>query len=282
MTEETTAPQPEAPQKPAPPAAPVLGEKLKERAMVTTVTLPSLGMPYRGEDGTDRMPRGKVVISSMTAAEEKIMAHKGQAATDKTNILFTRSCDLGAVSPNELIVSDRFYLLIKLRSLSYGNKYGVQIVCDECSTQFRHEVDLERDLALRTADDEWAEPFSVDLPATNRTLTFRLLRGSDEQAIAQQVKRKHQKNIADPGNPSYTLMLSKHIVTIDGDEVRGPAALKFVEAMPVMDRTALTDEITAQTPGFDPELEFECPSCGFTNEAVLPMSAEFFRPRHPK
>jgi hypothetical protein len=247
--------------------------------MVTTLTLPSLGLPYRAEDGTDRMPNGKVLISSLTAAEEKIMANKGQGAADKTNILLSRACDLGPVTADELLVSDRFYLLIKLRAVSYGNKYGVQIVCESCDTQFRHEVDLDRDLSVMTVDEDWAEPFTIDLPATHKILTCRLLRGSDERNIAQQVKRKHQKNIADPGNPSYTLMLSRHIVTIDGEEVRGPGALKFTEAMPVMDRTALTDEISAQSPGIDPEMEIECPSCGFLNEVVLPMSAEFFRPR---
>lgn len=279
--EETKTPPNEATSAPPPPppvTTPALGEKLKERAMVTTITLPSLGMPYV-KDGVDRMPGGKVLISSMTASEEKIMANKGQIASDKTNILLTRACDLGSVAPDELILADRFYLLIKLRSISYGNVYGVQIVCEGCDTQFRHEVDLERDLQVKVADEEWAEPFTVTLPMTKRLLSLRLLRGSDERSIDQQIKRKHQKNIHEPGNPGYTLLLAKHITAIDGEDMRGPGALNFVEKMPVRDRTALTDAISANSPGIDPEMEFLCPNCGYTNEAVLPMSAEFFRPR---
>jgi len=249
--------------------------KLQGRSMVTAIPLPSRGIPYNG-----KLPDGRVLISSMTVADEKMMAARTSNTADKTNILFNRATDLGEVKPDELLLADRFYLLLKLRSLSYGSNYAFQCVCEECSTQFRHTVNLETSLKEKVLPDGWEEPFAVELPGTGRVVGCRLLRGKDERAIAALVKKKQQRDIADPGHPSYALLLARTVVTIDGEDVTEMPALQFTENLPVRDRMAITDTINAQSPGYDPELEIECPNCGFINEAVLPMSTEFFRPKH--
>lgn len=261
---------------PVPAPEPVLtSEKLRDRAMITPITLPSMGIPYEG-----KMPEGRVLISSMTAADEKMFAAKATTSADKTTILFSRACDLGQTTPDEMVLGDRFFLLMKIRSLSYGNKYGFQSRCGDCDTQFRHEIDLERELSVTVLDESWEEPFTVDLPITGRILTCRLLRGKDERHIQSSTKRQHQKNIHDPGNPAFTMMIARHIVTINGDPVTEMPALKFTESLPVGDRQALTNAVNVHSPGFDPELEIECPHCGYISEVVLPMSTEFFRPKH--
>ncbi len=256
-----------------------MSEKLKERSQVTPIALPSRGLPYEG-----KVPDGRVSISAITVAEEKMLANKGATAEDKTNVLLHRTCDLGGVTPDDLVLGDRFFLLLKLRSLSIGNRYGFQVKCSECGTQFRHEMDLERDMELKVLADDWREPFEVLLPVRGYTLDCRLLRGKDERAIAKQVSRQHQRLVGEPSNSSYSLLLARHLVAITTPEGREEAreipALKLVESLVTRDRMALSNAIDAASPGFDPELEITCQGCGYVSSIAFPASDEFFRPRN--
>jgi hypothetical protein len=256
-------------------ALPKPGEKLKDRPLVTPVVLPSRGFPYV-VDGKAYVPDGRVLISSMTVADEKMYSNKGIDPYDKAALLLHRTCDLVEAKPDDLLLSDQFFLLIKIRALSYGNRYGFQVMCENCDTQFRHELNIETDMPCHVVET-WEEPFVVQLPVSGKLVGCRFLRGADQRVIGKQVKQQHLKAVSRQDSPQFGLLLSRSITTIDGDPVDGAGVQLFIDKLAVCDRAAITEEINERSPGFDPEIEVSCPECGFSHRMVVPYGPEFFR-----
>lgn len=265
-----------------------LPDRIKDRPLLQTVTLPSKGMPYG-----DKIPQGKVWISAMTTKEEKVFASNSSSANDKFNLLLNSCCYLGeGVFAADLLISDRFFLLIQIRALSLGNDYGFSFKCGQCDTQSRIEIKIPGSLTLIEAADEdqmdpdtgetipaFEEPFEVDLPFSGKRVALKFLRGKDEEAIQRMVAKKNEKGIRDIGDPAYTLALSKFIAKIDGEDVTPLQALSFVENLITRDSAFIRDEIEERTPGYRPDIHITCPNCGYVHEERLPVGSEFFRPR---
>lgn len=255
-----------------------MSDKLKDRAMVTNVTLPSMGFPYVSKEGEPLLPGGEVFISSMTVRDEKMFSVRGSLIEDRISNVINRCCDLKSVHPDDLIVQDRMFLLLVLRAHSYGTKYPFQIRCSDCDTQFEHSIDLSKDLELKILEEgDWEDTFTVDLPVTGVQLGLRMLTGKDEKQIAKKVARRMQKNMHEVDNPKHSLLLAHSIVTIDGEEAMEANRLIFADNLPVRDRQVISDALEERGPGYDPGIEVTCPNCGYINSVVLPMSADFFR-----
>lgn len=242
-----------------------------DRSSITEVPLPTLGKPYKDAKGGLVFPSGSVRISSMTVAEEKMMAQKTGDASRKINSLLAKVCDLRGMRPDQLLVCDQFYLLMKVRSVSYGNKYGFQFRCEDCKHQWNHEINLETDIPISVVDDEWNEPFILELPS-GKVIHYRLLRSLDEIEL-------NNRKIKDESNdPTFVSMLARSIISVDGQTLTGRTAEAWLEKQSVRDRGALTASIDSNTPGYTGRIQVECPSCGYRHEAVVPMTSDFFRP----
>jgi hypothetical protein len=263
-------------------------EKIKDRPLLQQVTLPSRGFPYDG-----KIPEGKIWVSAMTTKEEKIFAGSASSANDKFNLLLNNCCYFGeGVHASDLLISDRFFVLIQIRALSYGNDYGFSFKCGECDYQARQELKIPGSLKLIEASDEdrmdpdtgelipaFEEPFEVDLPATGHRVALKFLRGKDEEQIQKMVSRKSEKGIRDIGDPTYTLVLARFVAKIDGEDVSPLQALTFVENLIARDSAFIRNIIEERTPGYNLDIDITCPNCGYVHEERLPMGSEFFRPR---
>ncbi len=244
---------------------------------VYELTLPSEGRLYG-----DAIPGGVIKYSPMTAKEEKLLAGaKGNAGGVLDAVL--ASCLPGLPIPvGQLLMNDRFFILIMLRAMSYGEKYQFSITCSECNTRFKHEVILPGDFPIRTLDEGQNEPFEVSLPINGKTVLFRLLRGDDEKAIQRFADQQYAKGKPE-GDPSYTYRLARHVVNIDGEEYDlnrdMVKAVRFIESLIGKDSLALRNAIDDVDCGIDVSLEIQCPRCDFFIETSMPMTSEFFRPR---
>lgn len=243
-----------------------------DRKSIIETNLPSLGIPYRSAE-FDPFPAGSVRISAMTVAEEKVMAQKGTDPNRKITNLIGKVCDLRGMKPEQLLVADQFYLLMKIRSLSYGSDYSFKFHCEHCSHQWKHSINLETDLNVSVVDDEWVEPFELQLLSGN-VITYRLLRSIDEIELNNRRIKK-----GDSEDPSFVSLLARCILSIDGTTVISPMVTEaWIEKMSVRDRALFTKHIESNTPGYSGDLEIQCPSCEHVHEAGLPMTADFFRP----
>lgn len=265
---------------------PVDSTKLATRALVQPDYLPSLGLPYG-----DLVPEGKVFISAITTKEQKIFTGAASSGQDKLSLLFSRTCDLGPLDPNDLVIEDRFYLLLNLRALTYGNDYGFPYMCSNCSKQQRYAFKVPGDLKLTKAPDgdtpnefgemvpQWEEPFYADLKVAKKRVGLRLLRAKDEGEINKLVKRKREQAVVEAGDPAYTMTMSRHIVSVEDQNVSQMAALQFFESLVGMDGNIIQQAIDDNSFGYDSEIEIRCDSCGYESKIILPVTEEFFRPK---
>lgn len=251
------------------------GSSFDDRSSITSVVLPTLGRPYKDAKGGPLFDAGAIRISSMTVSEEKMMAMKNGDASRKIGSLLAKVCDLRGMNPNQLLMCDQYFLLMKVRALSYGSDYPFMYRCSECKHQWKHKINLETDLSLSIVDDDWAEPFMVDLPS-GKMVKFRLLRAIDEiEANSRRLRSQDDAN----SDPTFVEMLARTIISVDEQTFSGPkVAEAWLEKQSVRDRGALTAAIDANTPGYSGTINVECPSCSYVHEVAVPMTSDFFRP----
>jgi hypothetical protein len=243
------------------------------RSLQFEIKLPSRGILYEG-----KIPDGILHLVPMTTKEEKALASvRGSSITPVDTVL--RNCIVDCpIPPDELLTSDRFYILVRLRAESYGRNYDFLVKCPDCRTQFRHSIDLVDGLEIKYMDDDVSEPFIIDLPVSGAKLSCRLLRGKDEKAIIRYTEQVMSKSPLE-GDPSYTYRLAKHIVAIDDKTVDVTTALSFVESLTAKDSLKIRNTVDEKDSGVITDLTIDCPRCSSLIEMPLPFTAQFFRPR---
>jgi rRNA maturation protein Nop10 len=240
---------------------------------VLEMTLPSYGLMYDGA-----IPGGTVPYSPMTGKEEMLLAG-GRGSVLDGILSACLSLPVG-FKPSDLLVSDRFFAMLILRSVSYGEDYTFKVQCEDCDSKFKHTVRIPGDFDVKVLSEGVTEPFLVELPHSKKVVSFRLLRGTDELSIQKHTDREFQQNKKVEGDPAYIFRLAKHIVAIDDEEVKDiRKAMTFVESLIGKDSVAFRNAIDEVDFGIDTTLKFECPRCGEENETVMPLNSEFFRPR---
>jgi len=235
------------------------------------VPLPSKGVLYGGP-----YSNGMIQVRPMTTKEESILYSDGDSLSQLNKIL-NRCVQNPEMELMDLLLQDRFAILIYLRTHSYGSKYDIPFVCSGCGYKKTITIDLLNELSLKTMDDDSEEPFEVDLPVSGHFIHFRLLRGTDEETISKKVKRFMLKSM-DEGDPSNIYRLALAIMGVDGVEMPSfEQRVKFVEELLPVDSHALRTAVEDVEGKIDTTVYHECPSCKLTNEFGMPFTAKFFR-----
>ena len=240
------------------------------------IPLPSRGVLYDG-----KLPTGKVVVRPLTTKEEAVLyAPTGDAVT-KINSIISACIVTRDVPPEELLMVDRFAILLSLRTASLGPIYEFPFRCRYCNTQFKARVNIADEFDIKFMEETATEPFETTLPICGRRVSFRLLRGKDETGIARHAKKVRMRS-ADSGDPSFIHRMAVQIVAVDGVEVNQMQAERFVNTpLDLGDSNALRIAVEKVESGIDTTCYMDCPQCGATNDADMPFSVEFFRPDNP-
>ena len=235
------------------------------------VPLPSRGLLYGGH-----YSKGFITVRPAITKEESVLYSQGDTLNHVNKII--NGC---VVNPEmdsmDLLVADRFAILIYLRIFSYGALYQVPYRCKECDKKNDTTVDLAKDLEVNYMNEDAEEPFEFDFPMSDNYVHFRLLRGTDEAEIVKRSKRLMLKSM-DEGDPSNIFRLATTIVGINGHEATPDQALKFIENLLPGDSHAFNDFIEDTEGQIDTRIYRECGFCGAEQEFAMPFSAEFFRP----
>jgi len=233
------------------------------------VELPSLGKFYDG-----RLPEGKVTIRPIKVSEEKLLAGGGSRMKLVDKVL--ERCMLTKTLPlRDMLISDKFWLMLNLRSISYGGDYMFMLKCNNCSMEFRHSITLPTGLQLKRATDSDKEPFDVKLPIANKTVSLRFLRGVDEEEIERYLKQL-PRNATDEGDPAYVYRLSRFIVKVDGKELDPLEKMNFCDGLIGQDSLAIRRAIAENETGPILTIRTQCPGCKADVETSLPLTNEFF------
>lgn len=254
-------------------AAPESVARQNERRYAFWTWLPSQGYLYDG-----KFPGGEVIISPMTAAEEKILTIQGK---DRMEIIDTiiKRCLLGLpVSYEDLLLPDVFYLLLAIRNITYGSTYKFNVKCPACGQDHLSKVELPTGLDLRclSAEDD-CEPYSTTLRKSGDEVTFRLLRVRDEKEIRKYSRAQYSRSVQE-GDPAYLFRLSLQLVNVNGKELNAVKKLDYVESLHGTDSLSFRRAIEKRTFGPNLTLATCCPACGEEGEMRMPFDKEFFRP----
>jgi len=232
--------------------------------------LPSRGLLYGG-----KIPDGKVEVASMTTKEEKVLLGGRKSQFGEVLDYIFKSCTDIKMDPQELLISDRTYLLFAIRSVSYGKQFSFPWKCASCGESSTHQMqDLLGDLRVDYYETGVSEPFSTTLPSGSE-IGFRMLRGSDERKLTRLVKAdENSRNI---GDPAYIPRLALYVVKIDGKEVDYLTAHNFILNLRVSDTSAFKSAIDKNSSGIYPMVDVSCMHCGYDQRMAVGPSEDFFR-----
>jgi len=240
------------------------------------VDLPSRGLPYP-EHPT--LSTGKVTIHPIRAAEEKILAGMAGAqgrVQDSLNLLLER-CLSGGIKPDELTTTDWYFLMVRVRIVSYGEEYPFSLRCRGCRETFEHTVNL-KDLELRMLPEDFSEPFPLVLPVSKETVGLRLLRGSDERAIFK--AHRLGKSKAPLESASYLQRIENMVVSVDGETFEDKDGIRnkkrWVENLVGKDSNALQTYVSETDSGYTGMVDVTCAKCAHDFKITLPWDSSFF------
>ena len=180
------------------------------------VTLPSKGLLYPEESP---LRCGKISLKYMTAREEDILTNVNLI---KNGTVLDKLLKSLIVTPNvnydDLLVGDKNAILIAARVLGYGPEYDIQLKHPETGIESKATIDLttieDKILDKSIIEKENRNEFSFTLPASKKSVTFKLLTHGDEVKIEQELKGLVKINrIGFEG----TTKLKHTILSVDGN-----------------------------------------------------------------
>jgi hypothetical protein len=241
--------------------------------MTMNIVCPSgLAGEIRGLKGKE----GKL-LSDRSAARagatfEKILAGCWVATTDPG--IYDLPVD-GSVDWSKVLVADRFFTLLQIRALTFGDEYAFSVQCSSaaCRERFEWTLNLQELPVVRLSDATKAgfragNRFETTLPRDGRKVWFRLVLGADEMRAAAALKA---------GRDGMLLAaLALRIVEIEN--VPDGEKRRFLEDIEMADATALLDQFDESDGGVETKIEVECPSCLGVQDVELPFERGFFLP----
>ena len=221
---------------------------------------------------------GPITIRMMTVADEKKVF---SSTSDEALNNLIKSCVVSpdGFNPADLIPNDRYFLLVKIRILSYGDSYHSIMVCPDCGytdEDFKFSLD---DVEINELDESFEEPFFVNLPVCGKTVGLKVLRTRELSQIISKAKKIAKSTNANAKEVEFVQKLVKKIVSIDGEKISQPEAEKFVSTMAALDRAKIDDVFEHQKLGYESFVVAECPKCGETVEVPFRLHREFLHPR---
>lgn len=228
-------------------------------------------------------------IRGLKAREGKLLADSKAARAGATFEKILAGCWLttanpgiyelpegGALDWSKVLVADRFYTLLQIRAVTFGDEYAFSVQCQSppCRERFEWQLDLKQ-LPMRPLSEaakaafKAGNRFETKLPRDGRKVWFRLMTGADEVRAASVLKTGRDGMLI--------TALALRIVEIEG--VAETDKRRFLDEMEMADAAALLDQFDEADGGVETTIEVECPHCLGVQEVQLPFERGFFLPR---
>ena len=217
------------------------------------IELPSRNKFYNLQD-----PSKPITIRPMTFNDERAMMSNKNVNVDVLNVLLSRC--VSNINISDILQFDKLYLIIKLRELSYGDKYNAVIPCTNCRRD--NEVNFEMaQLNVNYVEDDLTDPQEITLPVLNKKLKVRFPRVQDESYFANS---EHAIN-----------NLWRFVVEFDGHS--SPTLIsKIIPQLPLKDAHRLLESISSAKYGIDTKVRFLCNYCSHNEIMDMPVTTDFF------
>tara|TARA_R110002051_G_scaffold308961_1_gene381279 strand:+ start:92 stop:850 length:759 start_codon:yes stop_codon:yes gene_type:complete len=219
----------------------------------TAVTLPSKGKFYG-----DACPDGIVKIRPLKFEDEKALLSVKDKNADPVGLILGRCVE--GVSPQSLVMMDKFFLVMKIREISYGDEYLVESQCGQCGVKNPLQFILSQ-LEVKYIPEDFTDPQEVDLPGLGKKAKVRLPRVHDESYMA------HASIMMDN--------LWRWVVEIDGNS-KSTVISKVIPHLPSSDIHTIVKKLTSSDYGIETKARFTCDSCAAVNDISIPITENFF------
>ncbi len=235
------------------------------------IDLPSEGRVYSKDSP---LREGKIELKYMTAKEEDILTSQNLI---KKGVVITKLLDslimTEGVTTSDLILGDKNAVMVAARVLAYGPKYTCEVQNPETGQPFTTTFDLTDCPFKKLPKDIDGNDFDFELPISKKKIKFRLLTGTEEKLIEEELKNINK--VGAQISPELTTRLRHTITSVDG-ETENSYIANFVQNMLARDSMSLRKEIKRISPdiGMDQEIEIG----GESVKVTIPMTASFFWP----
>ncbi|WP_179118040.1 T4 family baseplate hub assembly chaperone [Saccharothrix sp. ALI-22-I] len=224
-----------------------------------------------------------ITLRKMTGRDEALLAdpanqrNGGRMVTALLSSCIVRLGDLPSFGRREVDAMysvDRNYLLIKLRTLTFGAELAAEYTCPSCGDRFSTVENLDELPTTMLADGEMPEDISVELGdgyldrdgAVYTSMTLRLARGEDEGAAAPQMRKN-----ASLGKNALLARCLRSLGDMPTDRMEALGTKIFAD-LTLGDRRLIDRAFNDAAPGIDLIRELDCPACGHEIRASLDMT----------
>jgi hypothetical protein len=252
-------------------------QKAESKFPTETINLPSKGWFYSSDNP---LASGTLELKMMTAKEEDILTSRNLI---QKNIVLDKLLESviidKTIKAEDMFICDRNAAFFAIRRLAYGDNYDAMVTCPRCGKENPISIDLGK-MDNRPFDFEkypkHTNSFTLELPFSKKTITYKLLSKKDETAIEQELTGLAK--ISKDFTREITTRLSHIITSVDGNSEKA-VIRKFVnDELISKDSLVLRTHIRESMPDIDTTFDFACSHCGLERKEETPMGVSFFWP----
>ena len=239
-----------------------------------TYTLPSLGKVY-GDININPVVR----LRSMTTEEEmRRLAPTEFPQKQFADIIDDCLVDKLPISSYDLCLGDFYFLLHKLRVVTYGDEYKVGCRCPYCNCVTEKTINLSN-LVVNKYTDDIDKYFEVDLPVTKKHIKLQMQTPRMLDDIDQKAKELNKK-ISGNLDSAFLYTIMSLIKQVDGKVLNKLELEEFVRKLPMKDTNYISQyagKLNGKL-GIDTTVDITCRICGTDYKSSFRNTQEFFRP----
>ena len=240
----------------------------------------NLPIGYTDEEGNLHRT---VVLRKMTGKEEAILADRrnqrngGKLVTELIHSCLVRLGEMpknGTKPVEEMYSADRNFLLIKLRSITFGSELQARYACPTCDESVQIVEDLDELPVRMLAEGESPADVLVELEdgyldkdgQLHTALQLRLPTGADESAVVPQMRQN-----ASLGKNALLSRCMKSLGDLPKHRLEsiGP---RILADLTMTDRRLIDRALNQAAPGVDLIREVTCTNCGTDFKSSLDMT----------
>ena len=216
-------------------------------------------LPSRGKFYKDKNPT--VRIRPLNFEDEKIMAKSkpGQSV----DLLLSRCCE--GIDPGNLLTMDKTGIFLKLRQLTFGDSYDLNMNCPACEEKVKISIAVS-DFPVNPLPEDISEPHEIYLDELKRKIFLKFPRAKDEKYVSD-LSLFHQNlwrfidrlQIKDDRYTSDVTLLAKALAKLTRKDIH-----------------AIIRSLLLSDYGVDPKFVFHCPHCDEETVTEAPFGTDFF------
>lgn len=243
--------------------------------------LPSGGWPYRGKEKD--FPE-KVIVLPYSWETQGILT-TNLSGMDKLRRIVEKVIKglPDGFKPDDLLVSDQYYILAIARSLTYGEDYNFQADCDRCGHKEKIKVKVPDQLPIKSWDfktqTEFNKYLTVQLPICKDSVMLKFPTIEDDIEVAKINKLNRAAKKADDDDEKALInRIAVHIKTVNNstpDNFR--EVTDYVGRIKGADMAFLQDQIDEKACGIVYAWDVVCDKCSNQYEVRIPIQSHFFR-----